>query len=640
MSRRIFINNMPLSEARERFRQALAEVDFGRNREAEIIPVEQARGRVTAQAVSARISSPHYHGSAMDGVAVRAEDTFEASETQPLQLQLGEQAAVVDTGDPLPEGANAVIMVEDLHFLDEVRFEIIQPAVPWQHIRMVGEDVVAAEMLVPENQMLRSFEIAALFAGGVRELAVHRQIRVAFIPTGSELVPAETDPQPGEILEFNSHLITGLAAEWGAATIRHPIVIDDRERLRAAVAGAVASADIVIVNAGSSAGREDFTAEIIAELGRVIVHGVATRPGKPVILGIIDNKPVLGLPGYPVSAALTAQLFLKPLIYEWYGQNEPEPERMTAELSKKVVSPLGVEEYLRVKLGVVKDRVIVSPLPRGAGTVTSLAKADGMLRIPPLSEGIGIGDQVEIELLRPRQEICNALLVVGSHDLTLDLISNWLKRKRTGYTLSSSHVGSLGGLMAIRRGEAHIAGIHLLDESTGDYNIPYLERLLSGIPVYLVNLVYRQQGLIVATGNPLQIQGLEDLRRPKLRFVNRQRGAGTRVLLDYELKQRSIPAAEIYGYEREEFTHMAVAVAVASGSADCGLGVLAAARALGLDFIPLVEERYDLCIPAAEWRHPGIEAVLQVLQDPDFLRTVAEQGGYDVRESGKVLWQP
>jgi len=367
---------------------------------------------------------------------------------------------------------------------------------------------------------------------------------------------------------------------------------------------------------------------------------VATRPGKPVILGIIDNKPVLGLPGYPVSAALTAQLFLKPLIYEWYGQNEPEPERMTAELSKKVVSPLGVEEYLRVKLGVVKDRVIVSPLPRGAGTVTSLAKADGMLRIPPLSEGIGIGDQVEIELLRPRQEICNALLVVGSHDLTLDLISNWLKRKRTGYTLSSSHVGSLGGLMAIRRGEAHIAGIHLLDESTGDYNIPYLERLLSEIPVYLVNLVYRQQGLIVATGNPLQIQGLEDLRRPKLRFVNRQRGAGTRVLLDYELKQRSIPAAEIYGYEREEFTHMAVAVAVASGSADCGLGVLAAARALGLDFIPLVEERYDLCIPAAEWRHPGIEAVLQVLQDPDFLRTVAEQGGYDVRESGKVLWQP
>lgn len=640
MSRRIFINNMPLSEARERFRQALAEVDFGRNREAEIIPVEQARGRVTAQAVSARISSPHYHGSAMDGVAVRAEDTFEASETQPLQLQLGEQAAVVDTGDPLPEWANAVIMVEDLHFLDEARFEIIQPAVPWQHVRMVGEDVVAAEMLVPENQILRSFEIAALFAGGVRELAVHPQIRVAFIPTGSELVPAETDPQPGEILEFNSHLITGLAAEWGAATIRHPIVIDDRERLRAAVAGAVASADIVIVNAGSSAGREDFTAEIIAELGLVIVHGVATRPGKPVILGIIDNKPVLGLPGYPVSAALTAQLFLKPLIYEWYGQNEPEPERMTAELSKKVVSPLGVEEYLRVKLGVVKDRVIVSPLPRGAGTVTSLAKADGMLRIPPLSEGIGIGDQVEIELLRPRQEICNALLVVGSHDLTLDLISNWLKRKRTGYTLSSSHVGSLGGLMAIRRGEAHIAGIHLLDESTGDYNVPYLERLLSGIPVYLVNLVYRQQGLIVATGNPLQIQGLEDLRRPKLRFVNRQRGAGTRVLLDYELKQRSIPAAEIYGYEREEFTHMAVAVAVASGSADCGLGVLAAARALGLDFIPLVEERYDLCIPAAEWRHPGIEAVLQVLQDPDFLRTVAEQGGYDVRESGKVLWQP
>ncbi|MDH7478528.1 MAG: molybdopterin biosynthesis protein, partial [Syntrophomonadaceae bacterium] len=467
MERRVYIDNLPLVEALSAYMSHLEQTGIFLARPNERVLTINARGRTTAAPVFARVSSPHYNASAMDGVAVAASDTFGASETSPVKLKLGREAMLVDTGDPLPEGTDAVIMIEEVDFLDPETIQIIQPAVPRQHVRLVGEDVVAGEMLVSENCRLRSLEIGALLAGGVEELVVLAKPRVAILPTGTELVSPGTELRPGDIIEFNSHLLGGMVEEWGAEPVLRPPVEDDYPALKQAVLQALSGCDLLVINAGSSAGREDFTARLIKELGQVIVHGVAIRPGKPVILGVISGKPVLGIPGYPVSAVLTMTLFARPIIYRWLGQVEPEPGRMVAQLSRKVVSQLGVEEFLRVRLGAVGDRVVATPLPRGAGTITSLVKADGILRVSSYSEGFQPGERVEVELLRPAREITSTLVAIGSHDITLDLIGSWLRKRNPAFSLSSAHVGSLGGLTALRRSEAHLAGIHLLDEVTG-----------------------------------------------------------------------------------------------------------------------------------------------------------------------------
>ncbi|NPV26124.1 MAG: molybdopterin biosynthesis protein [Firmicutes bacterium] len=639
MPRQVYVDNVPREEALQRYFSRLEELSGLRPGQPQIVPVVESLGRVTAGPVYARLSSPHYHASAMDGVAVRSADTFGAAETTPVRLRLGEQGVVVDTGDPLPSGYDAVIMIEEINFVEPDLIEIIQPAVPWQHVRMIGEDVVATEMLLPANHLIRPYDLGALLAGGLTEVEVYPQPQVAIVPTGTEIVEPDRVVKPGEIIEFNSRVLAGLVTEWGGQPYRHEILRDDYAEIKQTISELVERFDVVVVNAGSSAGREDFTAEVIRELGEVVVHGVAIKPGKPVILGIVRNKPVVGLPGYPVSAVLTGELFVRPIIYRLRGHLAPERERVTAMVTRKTVSPLGVEEFVRVKLGQVGEKIVVTPLPRGAGLITSLVKADGVLRIPRFSEGFAAGEQVEVELLKPRAEVLNTTVIIGSHDLVLDVLASQLRQTHPEWSLSSAHVGSLSGLAALRRGEAHAAGIHLLDEATGEYNESYVRRMLPGEPVILLNLTYRQQGLLVAKGNPKGITGLADLKRGDLTFVNRQRGAGTRILLDYELRRLGIDVTTIRGYNREEFTHMAVAAAVASGTADAGLGILAAARALDLDFLPVAVERYDLCIPKRFWDSPYIQRLLDVINQPVFREQVERLGGYDLRDCGRVVWE-
>lgn len=629
--RKIYLESVPPEEALQRFLQALAAAGWGPV--AEEVPVEAALGRVVAQGVPARLSVPHYNAAAMDGVAVRAADTYGASETAPVRLQEGTQARWVDTGDPLPPGTDAVIMVEDINRLPGGQIEIYQAAAPWQHVRPIGEDLVATELVVPAGTELRPPELGALLAAGVLTVPVWRRPVVTFIPTGDELVQPRPDPGEGEILEFNSRVVLGMVQEWGGVPVRHGIVPDDPGALRQAVAQAVAASDIVVVNAGSSAGSEDFTVHVLAELGQVVVHGVAIRPGKPVMLAVVGGKPVLGLPGYPVSTWLTADLFLKPLVYRFQGKVVPTRPRVTARLTRRLASPMGVADYVRVKVGQVGGQVVATPISRGAGVISSLVRADGLLVIPPDREGVEEGEAVTVELLRPAEEVLGALMAVGSHDIVLDLLASHLRRR--GVTLSSAHAGSLGGLVALRRGEAHLAGVHLLDEATGEYNTPYVRRYV-GRPCHLVLLCRRQQGLLVAPGNPKGIRGFADLARPDVRFVNRQRGAGTRLLLDYELRRAGIDPAQVQGYRREEYTHLAVAAAVRGGSADCGLGILAAARALGCDFVPVGWEEYELCIPLDHWQHPGIQAILELVHDPVWRQEVAALGGYDVSSAGRV----
>lgn len=633
MRRKIYLDSVPPPVALERFLAALTAAGWGP--EAEVIPVESARRRVTAAPVTAHISAPHYHAAAMDGVAVRAADTFGATETAPVRLRLGDQAVWVDTGDPLPPERDAVIMVEEINRTGADEIEVYAAATPWQHVRPIGEDVVATDLVVPEGALIRAPEIGSLLASGVVDLPVWRRPVVTFIPTGTELVQPRPDPKPGEIIEFNSRVILTEVEDWGGIPRRAEIVRDDLELLKATVQQAVAESDIVVINAGSSAGSEDYTVHVLNELGTVVVHGVALRPGKPVMLAVVAGKPVVGLPGYPVSTWITADRFLKPLVYRFQGLPVPQRPRVTASLARRQASPMGMDDFVRVKLGRVGERLVATPLGRGAGVISSLVRADGLLVIPADREGLEEGTAVEVELLRPLADILPAVVATGSHDIVLDLVSSWLRRRGAGHSLASAHVGSLGGLTALRRGEAHLAGVHLLDEESGDYNVPYVRRYL-GQPARLVLLCRRDQGFLVPRGNPKRIRSFADLARPDVTFINRQRGAGTRILLDYHLKQAGIAPAQVQGYRREEFTHLAVAATVRSGAADCALGILAAARALDLDFLPVTQEDYELCIPAAHWDHPGVQAVLSLLADADFRQAVEALGGYDLSDAGRV----
>ncbi|HEY2592879.1 MAG TPA: molybdopterin biosynthesis protein [Chloroflexota bacterium] len=640
--REIYLEDIPLEDALARFWSTLDRAGALAPLPSEEVQVDAALGRVTAEPVFARLSVPHYHAAAMDGIAVRADDTLGASEASPVHLQVDTQAIWVDTGDPLPHDTNAVIMAEQVQDLGDGRLEILAAVAPWQHVRSMGEDLVATELVLPENHSLSAVDLGAATAAGHTRLNARRRPTVAILPTGSELVEAGQTPLPaGAIVDFNSVVLAGQVREWGGAPTRLPITPDNRALILERVKAALAEYDVVIVNAGSSAGSEDYTAGIVRELGQLLVHGVAIRPGHPLVLGVSNDgsKPLIGLPGYPVSAILTSELFLKPLLYRLQGLPPPERPTTAAVITRKLLSPMGEEEYVRVKLGQVGERLVAAPLSRGAGVIMSMVRADGLVRIPRFSEGVHAGGDVDVELLRGMDDIRKTVVCIGSHDLALDLLSNALARRTPGASLASANVGSLGGLLALARGEAHLAGSHLLDEETGEYNVSYIRRHLSGVPVVLLHLAGRVQGLIVPKGNPRGLTSLRDLARPGVQFVNRQRGSGTRVLLDFKLRELGITFEAVSGYEREQYTHLAIAADVASGAANVGLGILAAARALDLEFVPLFNEQYQLVIPREHYKSPVVAPVLAIIGDPGFQSEVGALGGYDVTEMGRVVWE-
>ena len=639
-----YLEDIPLDEALERWWRGLAEAGALEPLPGERVPLWAAVGRVTASPVWAKLSEPHYHASAVDGYAVRAEDTVGATETSPKRLRIGPDAVYVDTGDPLPEGMNAVIMLEHVQLLrdlpgtgDFTHIEIIQPIAPWKNVRLMGEDIVVSQLIVPVNHRLRPQDVGAIAGAGHDSVIVRRRPRVAILPTGTELVPPGAPVQPGDIIEFNSLVLAGLVQSCGGQATRLDPLPDDLRLIREAVEHALEHHDLVIVNAGSSAGSEDYTAQVVQELGTLFAHGVAVRPGHPIVLGTARGKAILGAPGFPVAAALSFDLFARPLLYRLQGLTPPARPRTHAVLTRKVLSPIGEDEFLRVTLGRVGSRIVATPLKRGSSIVMSLVLADGIVRIPRFSEGIHAGQDVDVELLIPPEEVDKTVVMTGSHDLTIDLLKDALQREQKERRLISTNVGSLSGLMALQRDEAHMAGSHLLDEATGEYNIPYVRKHIPGRKIVVLGFVYRDQGLIVAPGNPKNIRTLEDLTREDVQFVNRQRGAGTRVLLDYELKKRGITPRHIRGYRRIEYTHLAVAAAVKSGAADVGLGILAAARALGLDFIPLFRERYDLIIPWEYYESDILAPVLDILHSDRFREAVEALGGYDTSIMGKVI---
>ncbi|BBO75720.1 molybdopterin biosynthesis protein [Desulfosarcina widdelii] len=637
--RNVYLNMKPLDEARQILFDHFPAVG---TMAAETVSPPDAVGRILAKPVTAKVSSPNFHAAAMDGVAVKAEDTFGASETRPKELQVGSQARFLNTGHVMPPDTDAVIMIENIQMVGDDRIRIEAPAFPWQHVRKMGEDIVATELLYPRGHMVSPYCVGALISGGIYDVPVRRKPRVLIIPTGSELVDWRTTApeslKPGQVLETNAYVLEKMIAACGGHATRHERVMDDLALIRQTVADAVAGDfDMVMTIGGSSAGSEDYALPVLQDLGEMLVHGVTIMPGKPVLLGDIQGKPFFGIPGYPVSAIIALEQFVQPLIRRMLGAAD-EPRRTVAVVpTRKIASKLGVEEFLRVKLGQVGENIVATPLPRGAGMITSITEADGIIRIPSHSEGIKDSDSVQAELLRPLSAIRNTIVVVGSHDNTLDVLADQLRAGDAALTLSSSHVGSMGGLMAVKRGVCHLAGAHLLDTQTGEYNRSYIQRYLPDKPVKRVNLVMRDQGLIIPKGNPKRIRGIEDLGREDIVFINRQGGSGTRILLDYRLEQIGLSPEKINGYSNEEFTHMNVAVAVLGGAADAGLGIYAAARALGLDFIPVVTEQYDLIIPEAHFKSGNIQVLLETITTDIFKQRVEALGGYSTENTGNVF---
>jgi putative molybdopterin biosynthesis protein len=632
-----FIRDVPAAQALQAWRAAREAAGCPERLPAVDVAIAEAAGLVTAAPVWATRSSPPFDAAGMDGIAVRAADTLGASETTPVLLEPGDYD-VVDTGDPMPPARDAVVMREHVHY-DAGRAELRAALPPYQHVRSIGEDVSAGELLLPAGHRLRAVDLAAAAAAGATQVSVRKRPRVLILPTGDEVRPIGTEPGQGEILDTNSLMLAAQAAEAGCEARCLPIEPDDPERIAAVVTAAAPQCDLLIIIAGSSAGRDDYTARVVASVGTLAVHGVAVRPGHPVVLGVVGRTPVLGAPGYPVSAALTFDIFAEPLLAGLSGAPGRRRPRTPARLARKLVSPLGMDDWVRVRLGVVGGTMVATPLPRGAGVLTSLVRADGLLVVPTGTEGHHAGSTISVELLRGLDEISGTIVAIGSHDLVLDLAASALRADDPMVTLASSNVGSLGGLVALRDGLCHIAGSHLLDPATGEYTVPYVDQVFGAAApeVAIVRLVHREQGLLVAPGNPLGIGGIDDLTVAGLRYVNRQRGAGTRVLLDHELNKLGIDSRAIDGYAREEPTHLAVAAAIAAGRADAGLGIMAAANAFGLGFVPVTSEPYDLVIAPGALDSPQLAPLWSLLRSDRFQSAVTELGGYSAKEMGRRI---
>ena len=625
MERNTYIDNIQVDEAKDKYFNKLNMYD---NFE-ELSPIDSLN-RVTYEAVYAKMSSPNYNAAAMDGIAVKSEDTIGATDISPMTLQEGKNYIYINTGNQIKEPYDSVIMIEDVIERDNGDIQILKSAYPWQHIRQIGEDIVANEMIIPSRHKIRPIDLGALISGGIETLKVYKKPKVGILPTGTEIVERVSQVIDGKIIDSNSRVFEGLILEYGGTPNRYAPHIDDYNILKSAILKAVEENDILLINAGSSAGTTDYTVKLIRELGEVVVHGVAMKPGKPTILGIINNKPVIGIPGYPVSAYFVFENFVKPLVYKYIGIIDREVDTIQGTLSTKIVSSFKNKELVRLNLGFVSDKLIATPLGGGAGVSMSLVKADGIGIIPQSVEGIDAGGKIDVELLKPLSTIKSKLLSIGSHDLIMDVLADMLE-------LTSAHVGSMGGILSMKRDECHIAPIHLLDEDTGEYNITYINKYFPGKKMALIKGVKRNQGFIVQSGNPENIKSFKDLFKPGISYANRQRGAGTRILLDYHLKLDNIQPDDILGYNRELNTHMAVATAVKTGSATTGLGVYSAAKAMGLDFIDITFEDYDFLISFDSLEDERVKSFIEILKSTEFQKRVNELGGYKFEETGDII---
>ncbi|MFH0967089.1 MAG: molybdopterin biosynthesis protein [Methanobacteriota archaeon] len=587
------------------------------------VPVQNSFGKITAEAIFSPLSVPAAHLSAMDGIAVKSRDTIGATDQKPIDLI---DVVRVNTGNVIPDGYDAVIMIEDVIRQDGT-YQIRSSAHPWQHIRPVGEDIAVTEMIIPRMSQIRAADIGAMASYGIFEVPV-LDLKVALIPTGSEIVPVGSMPGPGQVIESNMHMAAALITATGVGVTQYPIVPDDPDQIRALVERAVEDNDIVLISAGSSKGTKDYTAKIIADLGAVFIHGIAIKPAKPVILGYIKDKPIIGMPGYPIACHTILREIILPLL-GWYGFPIPEPEVIPVQLTSAIHSSIGTDEFVLATVGRIQDSWVAAPLSRGSGVQMSLVRSNAYLKIPADLEGFETGSKTTAILTVRKSTAEQVVLITGSHDPAIDHLADLIRDD--GIIIASSHVGSMGGLLTLKRGNCHLAPMHLLADD-GEYNIPYLEKYIPNTELVLICVAEREQGIVSREG-----LGFDTI--TSHRFINRQRGSGTRMLLDHLLLQKRIPSGAITGYDREVTTHLGVCLSVQSGDADLGIAVYSAARAFSLQFIPVGSERYELVTTKQMFEEDSrIQAISRVIASQKWKNILMQLGGYKTENTGTIRW--
>ncbi|CEH34963.1 molybdopterin biosynthesis protein [Romboutsia lituseburensis] len=623
-----YLMNIPLEDGLDQY---LNEIKDLKKLEGEFIDVNDCLNKVTCEPVYSNLSSPFYNCSAMDGIAVKAKSTFMANEQNIITLKENIDYIEVDTGDPIPKDFDAVIMIEDVLSKENKTAKIYKPAIPWQHIRCIGEDIVEQEMIIPSFHKIRPQDIGAMISARVQNVKVFKGFKVGIIPTGTELITKEETPKVGDIIESNSKLFEGLIVGYGAIPVIYPIVKDNYNQIKKSVLNALDECDMVLISAGSSQGREDYTHDIIAEIGKVLIHGLAIKPGKPAILGYARNKPIIGIPGYPVSAWVVMENIVRPTINKLTYKKCSNNKYIAAKLGKRIMSSLKYEEFIRVKLGKVNGEYIAMPIKQGAGTITSLVNADGVIRVSQNIEGIAQGSSVKVELLKDIDEINKTILAIGSHDLIVDLISSELTKNSLGqFKLNSIYVGSEQGILALKNDECNISPAHLFKLEDEDYSKYFIDEDIS-----IIKLAKRTQGIIVKKGNPLKIESLDEL--VKYRIVNRQKGSASRILLDNFIDSKNIKKSSINGYKREESTNMSVAKTIQNDDADCAIGIYSVSKAFGLDFIPICEHEYGILVKTKNLQDDSIKKMLDVINSNPFKQKINSLGGYDLSQCGEVL---
>ncbi len=624
------------------------------------IPVSEALGRTLAEDVIAPIDVPGFDRAAMDGYAVIAEDTFGADDDNPRKLRVigrceagqklsislkKDEAVEISTGAPIPRGANAVVMVEYTRQAGPA-IEVFRPVVPGENIGAAGSDMMEGELVLRKGETITPREIGVLAAIGAEKVKVFRKPRVSVLSTGNEIVAPGAPPAYGRIYDINASAIAASVTESGGVPVNLGISPDDPVIMEKKLRQALQEGDMALTSGSTSAGAGDLVYRIIDKLGTpgVLIHGISVKPGKPALVAVVNGKPLIGLPGYPTSALTIFHALVAPIIREMSGLARRPAVAIDARLAFKTMSAKGRRELLPVHLTrSANGEYLAYPTTAGSGAITTFSLSDGFIDIPDTVEFLDEGEPVKVNLFGASLTPAD-LVVIGSHCIGIDILLSLIRERSLGYLAKVINTGSLGGLHAIKRGEADIAGIHMLDEATGEYNIPYYRRFgLEGKAV-LVRGYSREQGLILPKGNPERIRGLEDILGKELSFVNRNRGSGTRMLVDLHLlriaNSRKISikqlTKEVRGYSTEAKSHSAVAAAVAHGRADIGVGIRTVAESYRLDFVKIGDESFDFLVAKDRLDKPAVRLFIDALRSREFadslsqkapgLRTVPETG--------------
>jgi putative molybdopterin biosynthesis protein len=598
----------------------------------ENIGVKDAYFKTLSKPVYSKRNIPPFSTSAFDGIAVRAQNTYSAREVSPIILESEKDFRYINTGDKLPGLFNAVIMIENVEEIDNNHVRIRKGISIGDNVRMVGEDIHQGDVVFYNGEYLTPEHISLLIAAGISNIDVKRKLKLVFIPTGDEIT--NDINEKSKILESNSAIVEGYILKWGGEIDIYDCIKDNEHDIKKAIEKSLEKYDIIIVGAGSSHGSKDYTSSVLNDIGELIVHGTNIRPGKPVILGSVKEKLFIGLPGFPYACDINLKIFIGEIFKRIY--NYRENNLISAMLINKVSSKIGEKHYYNTNIIYNKGKFLAYPVKTGSSNLYSGINSTGYFIIDIRDEGEEEGEEVIVFTDKTSCEIKKNLLFVGSNDPLIGELGNKLFEKHR-IKMFISNKGSMGGIYAMQKGKCHISGMHLFDSLSGTYNISFVKKYLGGEGI-LVHLANRSQGIIVKKGNPLNIQSIKDIKIKNARYVNRQNGAGTRLMFDYLLQESDIEVSDINGYHNVVSKHIDAGYMVKEGLADAAIAIELIADMLGLEFIPIFIENYDLYFSNDFKKDDRFYKIIDILKEDGFGKNIISRG-YDTKNIGEIVYE-